>query len=97
MTVTRSHAVIVDRTVYVAGQLGKDTQQLVPGGTIPQVRMAFHNLRNVLEASGSCLDNVVKVTMFLKDLNDYSAVNDEYKKGMNYDLRKILFFFNIAY
>ena len=40
----------------------------------------MENLKNILEAAGSSLDNVVKTTVFMKDLNDYTAINDVYKE-----------------
>jgi len=78
-----SQAVVADRTVYVSGCLGldKDTMQLVPGGPTEQTEKALENLQAVLKAADSGVDKVVKNTVFLKDLNDFGAVNEVYKKG----------------
>lgn len=80
-----SHAVVADRTVYVSGCLGLDkgTMQLVPGGVVPQTEMALKNLEAILVASDSGVDKVIKNTVFLKDLNDFKAVNDVYQKSMS--------------
>ncbi|XP_049302376.1 rutC family protein UK114 [Bactrocera dorsalis] len=77
-----NQAVIADRTLYVSGCLGldKDTMQLVPGGITQQTEVALKNLVAVLEAAGSSVDNVVKNTIFVKDLNDFGAFNEVYKK-----------------
>jgi 2-iminobutanoate/2-iminopropanoate deaminase len=72
-----STAVKAGHFVYTAGQLGIDptTGEFVPGGIAEQTRMALTNLKAVLEASGSSLDNVVKTTVFLKDMDDFAAMN----------------------
>lgn len=55
--------------------------KLVPGGATEQTEMALQNLEAVLKAADSGIDKVVKNTVFLKDLNDFGAVNDVYKRG----------------
>lgn len=74
---------VADRTVYVSGCLGldKSTMQLVPGGATAQAEMALKNLEAVLKAADSGVDKVIKNTVFLKDLNDFGAVNEVYKRG----------------
>jgi 2-iminobutanoate/2-iminopropanoate deaminase len=66
--------------VYTAGQLGLDpgSGELVAGGIEEQTRQALTNLRNVLEAAGSSMQQVVKTTVFLKDMNDFSKMNAIY-------------------
>lgn len=77
-------AVIADRTVYISGCLGlnKDTGKLVNGGVGPEARLALENLKAVLLASGSDVNNVVKTTIFVQNLDDFATVNEEYQKGM---------------
>lgn len=77
-----NQAVVADRTVYVSGCLGLDktTMQLVSGGAVAQTEMALKNLEAVLKAADSDVDKVIKNTIFLKDLNDFGAVNEVYKK-----------------
>lgn len=79
-----SQAVVVENTVYLSGVLGmdKDSLKLVPGGAVAEATLALQNLKNILEAAGSGIDNVIKTTVLLNDINDFAAVNEEYKKGM---------------
>lgn len=60
--------------------LDKDTNKLVEGGTTSQTLKALENIGHILDATGSCYENVIKNTILMKDLNDYAAVNDVYKK-----------------
>ncbi len=68
------------RMVFLSGQLGIDpaTGKMVRGGVAEQTQQVMHNLRAVLQAAGGTLNDVVKVTIFLKNLNDFSAVNAIY-------------------
>ncbi|MDR2055326.1 MAG: RidA family protein [Desulfovibrio sp.] len=65
--------------VFTSGQipLNPDTNKM-PEGIEAQARQSLDNVRAVLEAGGSSLDKTVKVTIFLKDLNDFAKVNDIY-------------------
>jgi 2-iminobutanoate/2-iminopropanoate deaminase len=75
-----SQAIRTDFAVFTAGQVGLDpaTGELVSNAVEEQTRQALKNLQNVLEASGSSLANVVKTTVFLKDMNDFSRMNAVY-------------------
>ena len=66
--------------VFTAGQLGMDpkTGEFVAGGIEAETRQALTNLKNVLEASGSSLDLVLKTTVFLRDINDFARMNTVY-------------------
>lgn len=66
--------------VFCAGQVGLDPASgtLVPGGVQAQTQRAMENLRAVLEAAGSTLDQVVKTTVFIADLADFATVNEVY-------------------
>ena len=66
--------------VFSSGQLGFDpsTGNLVEGGVQAETRQALTNLRNILEAAGSSLAHVVKTTVFLRDINDFAAMNSVY-------------------
>ena len=75
-----SQAVQVGDFVYTAGQLG-----LIPGTTDfagpdieSQTRQALQNLKAVLEAGGSCLEHVVKTTVFLQDMGEFARMNGIY-------------------
>lgn len=75
-----SQAVRIETLVYTAGQVGLDpaSSELVAGGIEAQTRQALTNLKHVLEAAGSGLNYVIKSTVFLKDMNDFTAMNQVY-------------------
>ncbi|KAL6456874.1 hypothetical protein MHYP_G00338370 [Metynnis hypsauchen] len=77
-----SQAVVVDRTVYVSGQLGMDVAsgQLVAGGVQAQAKQALINMGEILKAAGCGYEDVVKTTVLLADINDFSNVNEVYKQ-----------------
>jgi len=66
--------------VFVSGQIPTDPQtgQFVAGGITEQTQQVLNNLKAVLEASGSSLDKVVKTTVFLADMKEFSAMNEVY-------------------
>jgi 2-iminobutanoate/2-iminopropanoate deaminase len=66
--------------VFTAGQLGiaPQTGELVSGGIEAETRQALTNLKHVLEAAGLSLSEVVKTTVFLRDINDFAAMNGVY-------------------
>ncbi len=66
--------------VFTAGQGGLDpvTGQIVAGGIKEQTARTLDNLKAVLEAGGSSLGQAVKVTVYLKDMNDFAAMNAVY-------------------
>jgi 2-iminobutanoate/2-iminopropanoate deaminase len=80
-------AVRVGNLIFTAGQSPIDpaTQHLIPGGIAEQTTRVMENLKAVLEEAGSSLDRVVKATVFLKDLNDFSVMNAVYAKYMVFD------------
>ena len=75
-----SPGIRVGQFVFTAGQIALDpeTGQLVEGGVEVETRQALTNLRAILEAAGSDLDHTVKVTVFLKDMDDFGEVNEVY-------------------
>jgi 2-iminobutanoate/2-iminopropanoate deaminase len=66
--------------IFTAGQIPLDpvSQQVVASGIVEQTRRVLENLKAILEAEGSSLDKVVKTTVFLKDMNDFAAMNEVY-------------------
>ena len=72
-----SAAVKAGNLVYTAGQLGIDPEsgQFVPGGIEAETRQALMNLKAILEEAGTSLESVVKMTVFLKDMNDFGVMN----------------------
>jgi len=77
-----SQAIVAGGVVYCAGQIPLDpaTGQIVTGGIAPQTEQVLKNLGAVLKAAGSGLDRAVKTTVFLKDMNDFAAMNEVYAK-----------------
>ena len=75
-----SQALRCGDTIYVSGQLPIDpaTGNIVEGGIREQTRQLFANLRAIVEAAGSSMRRVVKVTIFLNDWNDFAAFNEVY-------------------
>jgi len=76
-----SQAIKTPIAVYCSGQLPADAAgQLVEGSIADKTAQAIRNLQAVLEAAGSGLDKVVKVTIFLADMGNFSEMNTEYEK-----------------
>jgi 2-iminobutanoate/2-iminopropanoate deaminase len=66
--------------LFLAGQIPLDpaTMQLVEGDIAKQTERALENIKAILTAAGSSLDRVVKTTVFLKDMNEFAAMNEVY-------------------
>ena len=77
-----SQAIVSDGYVFTAGQIALDpaTGELVKGGVEAQAERVLDNLKAVLEAAGSSLNDVVKTTMYLADIADFVAVNGVYAR-----------------
>ena len=75
-----SQAVRANGFVFVSGQGAIDpaTGALVAGGIAKETARALDNLKAIVEGAGSSLDHAVKVTVFLKDMNDFAAMNEVY-------------------
>ena len=73
-----SQAIKAGDWVFASGQLGLDvaTGKLAPGGIAAETRQVCENLKAVLEAAGSSLDKVVKVTIYMADLGELMAMNE---------------------
>jgi len=72
-----STAIKAGQFVFTAGQLGIDpkTGDLVPGGIEAETKQVLQNLSNVLAAAGTSMSQVVKTTVFLRDMKDFTAMN----------------------
>jgi 2-iminobutanoate/2-iminopropanoate deaminase len=77
-----SQGVRVGNFVFVSGQIPIDpsTGEFVSGGIAEQTEKVLLNISAVLSASGTSLENVVKTTVFLADMNDFAAMNEVYAK-----------------
>jgi 2-iminobutanoate/2-iminopropanoate deaminase len=75
-----SQAIVAGGTVYCAGQIPLDpaSGNIVAGGVAEQTHQVLKNLRAVLKAAGSDLDRAVKTTVFVKNMNDFAAMNEVY-------------------
>lgn len=75
-----SQAVAIPGLAFLSGQIPLDpaTGQLVPGGIREQTRQVLENLRAVVEASGSSMARVLKTTVYLKDMDEFTAMNEVY-------------------
>jgi 2-iminobutanoate/2-iminopropanoate deaminase len=75
-----SQAVKTDDFIYTSGQVALDpmTGQLVPGGIAEQTVQVLENLKAVLAAAGCGLKDVIKTTVFLKNIGDFAAMNEVY-------------------
>jgi 2-iminobutanoate/2-iminopropanoate deaminase len=82
-----SQAVRIDGLVYTAGQIALDpaTMDLVGESIEAQTLQVLTNLKHVLEAAGSDMNHVVKTTVFLADMNDFSAMNAIYAEFFRED------------
>ena len=77
-----SHGVRAGEFVYFSGQTPLDpaTGKLLAGGVPAQTEQCFRNLFNVLKAAGLTPEQVVKVNVFLTDMNDFPAMNEVYAR-----------------
>ena len=77
-----SQAIRANGFVFLSGQIPFDpaTGQLIEGDVAAQTTRVLENVKAIAEAAGSSLDKAVKATVFLKDMNDFAAMNEVYGK-----------------
>jgi len=77
-----SHGINSEGLIFLSGQTPIDavTGKIIEGDIKTQAQQCFYNLFNVLEAAGLTQNDVQKVNVFLTDMNDFSAMNEVYKK-----------------
>lgn len=77
-----SQAIKANGLVFVSGQLAlvPGGKELVPGGIAEQTEQVLANLRAILEAAGSSLEQIVKTTVFLQNLDDFGGMNEVYAR-----------------
>lgn len=74
-----SHAVQAGNFVFVSGQVGKDAAGVMHNENIKaETTMVLTNVKNILEAAGLTMANIVKTTIFLTNLDDFGQVNEVY-------------------
>lgn len=81
------HATIAGDTIYVSGTLGTlaDSMGLAPGGVGPETTQALRNIETILAACGAELANLVKVNVFLADIDRFGEMNEAYLDVMGDD------------
>jgi 2-iminobutanoate/2-iminopropanoate deaminase len=77
-----SQAVVVNGLAFLSGQIPLDpeTNQLIQGDVVAQTVRVLENMKIVLDACGSSLAQVVKTTVFVKDLSEFATINETYAK-----------------
>lgn len=77
-----SQAIRAGGMIFSSGQIPLDpvTMQMVEGGIAAQTEQVLNNLAQVLQAAGASLQQVVKTTVYLADMNDFAAMNEVYAK-----------------
>ncbi len=75
-----SQAIRFDKLIFVSGQIPIDprSDKVIKGSIKEQTRQVLENLKKILEASGSLIQNVLRTTIYLTNIDDYSAVNETY-------------------
>lgn len=82
-----SQAIEVNGMIYTSGviPINPATSELVTGPIEEQAEQAIGNLAALLEAAGTSVDNVIKTTVFIKDMNDFAKINEVYSKYFTKD------------
>ena len=77
-----SQAIKANGFIFMSGQIPFDpaTAKIIEGDIAAQTARVLENLKAIVEAAGSSLDRAVKATVFLKDMNDFAAMNEVYGK-----------------
>ena len=77
-----SQAIKANGFVFLSGQIALDpaTQQLISGDVAVQTERVLQNLSGILKAAGSSFQQVVKTTVFLKNMSDFAAMNEVYAR-----------------
>ena len=76
-----SQAVVVGEMIYTSGQIPVNPQNgKIPDGAVEQANQVFTNIKNLLESAGTSIDNVVKTTVFIKNMDDFAKINEVYQK-----------------
>ena len=74
-----SQAIRFGEFIYTSGQVGLNSEgKFVSGDVQDQTKQTLENLKNILEDNGSSLDNVIKTTVYLRDMNDFKPMNEIY-------------------
>lgn len=76
-----SQAIISGNMLYCSGQIPVDPKTgTIPDGVEAQAEQALTNVKNLIAAAGGSIENTVKTTVFIKDMNDFAIINEIYSK-----------------
>jgi endoribonuclease L-PSP, putative len=77
-----SQAVKIGNMVYTSGMIPivPESGEIIQGDVAAQARQALENLEEVLKEAGTSLGNVLKTTVFIKNMSDFSVINEVYKE-----------------
>lgn len=74
-----SQAIISNGLMYCSGQIPINPENgEIPEGVEDQAHQVFKNIKNLLETGGTSIDNVIKTSVFIKDMNDFGKINEIY-------------------
>ena len=79
-----SQAVVVNGMVYTSGQIAllpDGSDSVLKDGVAPQTKQVLQNLKAVLEESGSSMDKVIKTTIFIASMDDFTVINEIYSNA----------------
>ena len=86
---TYNQGIIVDggKLLYTAGQISIDpaTNELVQGDVETQTRLVLNNLKAIVEEAGTSMENMIKLTVFMTDLQHFATVNEVFKEFFSED------------
>jgi 2-iminobutanoate/2-iminopropanoate deaminase len=76
-----SQAVVTGNMIYTSGQIPVNPQTgEIPDGAVNQANQVFTNIKNLLESAGTSIENIVKTTVFIKNMDDFAKINEVYEK-----------------
>ena len=76
-----SQAIKSGNMLFCSGQIPVDPETgIIPEGVKAQAEQALTNVKNLIAAAGSSIENVIKTTVFIKDMNDFAVINEIYAK-----------------
>ena len=80
-----NQAILTDGTLYVSGQVALDTEtkELVRGTIQEETEKVMNNILAILEEADFTFENIVKTTIFIKDMNNFKLINETYGKFFN--------------
>lgn len=73
-----AQSVVVDNLIFLSGSSGRTPEngEVNSNNVVDQVNVALTKIKNALDIAGSCMDNIVKVQIFMKDIKDYTVIKE---------------------